>query len=65
MSVETDTTLPAMLTVEQVAAAFHCNQRTVQRKCFNGEIPGAVKIWGDRWLISRESVIELLTGDSA
>lgn len=53
-----------MLTTDEAAAALRVAEWTMQRKCKQAQIPGAIKLW-NKWLIPRETVEQLLLKGSA
>jgi hypothetical protein len=62
-SVDTGTRFPAMVTVAEFAGALRFAERTIQRKCAESQIPGAIKVFGDKWLIPASTIAALLGGE--
>jgi DNA-binding transcriptional regulator LsrR (DeoR family) len=56
--------LQTYMTTEEVAKIMRCARYTVQRKCRQAQLAGAVKISNDRWLIPASTVAELLGVDA-
>jgi excisionase family DNA binding protein len=54
--------LPAILTTEEAAALMRVTEQTIKKWCRAGKMPGAFKLGGREWRVSRDVLVAHIRG---